>query len=143
MKALFKPLTALLAFVVLSGFYTIIDHIPAWSMSSLVKGLVCGLPILTIWWTNKHIGLVLSLLGLMALILTAGGAFNDVERDRLFFTGMSLGLVLGIVPAFYIRPLQFWQFVRHFAQSDGYIGLKEKASRRLNELNEGSNADNE
>jgi len=103
-----KPITTSIIFMLSASFFNIYEMQGEWNWASFLWGVICGIPLITIHWKNKQIAWVLTFTGLALLFLSGIGAFEGVEHDRLFFVGITLGAILGVIPGVYFnRPKSF------------------------------------
>ncbi len=123
----------MIAFVLITSSLTIHDYLDQWSWKSFGLGLGCGLPILTAWWNNKHIATLLSIIGFIMLGAAAFGLVDDLERDRLFFSGMTLGMVVGIYPAVLFTGYKSYKQLALYLHMDGYHKAADRMMERYEE----------
>ncbi|PKG95967.1 hypothetical protein [Paraglaciecola sp. MB-3u-78] len=119
----FKFITLIIVFILSSGLYGIYEFRNDWSNISFFTGLVCGLPLVTCYLGNRHIGFSLFLLGITSLILASFGVFGDIPRDRLFFNGLSLGALFGWIPSYLILKRKTSAVLANCCEQEGYDKL--------------------
>ena len=101
-----RPITVGIALYVVIIFAGLIDNADIWNWTSYFYGLITGLPIFYCWAANKKIGAVLSLVGFSLFFMLLFGL--DVASDRVFFSGISNGLIVGLIPTYlFNRPRSY------------------------------------
>ncbi|KZX81842.1 hypothetical protein A3715_18795 [Oleiphilus sp. HI0009] len=99
------------------------------------KGFVCMLPLATVWFFNKFISSLLSFSGMVFLVITAMGAFEGLEFNRVFFSGCSIGFVLGFLVAYLVHLPRSYKAGYLISEMDRYPALSRYFSRKIKESN--------
>ena len=118
-----KPITLTISFVLVACMYNIYDLWGNWSNSSFLTGYICGLPLITCYFANNKIRILLFSLGILSLLLMMFDLASHYERDRLFFVGLSLGAISGWFPAYWLMRERISAFLSEAAYSEGYEKL--------------------
>lgn len=127
-----KFVTTILAFIILAASFNIYDHFGEWSWSEFLAGFACGLPVLTCHLLNRKVGLTLFVISFSTLLFVAVGLVQVLEVKQLFFTGMSIGVIMGWIPALLLVRAKAVQFLVQSAKMDGYTGLAQRIESRFN-----------
>ncbi len=127
-----KFVTTILAFIILAAAFNIYDHFGEWSWSEFLVGIACGLPLLTCHLLNRRVGLTLFAVSFSGLLFVAVGLLQVLEIKQLFFTGVSIGIIMGWVPALLLVRAKAVQFLIQSAKMDGYTGLAQRIESRFN-----------
>lgn len=116
-----KSNTLFLIFILFLGCYSIYENIESFSWGSFLLGVLCGLPIATCWLKNKWVGQLLLTISILGLIITE--IYDLYEPDRLLFSGLLFGVLVGFLPAYHLnKPLSIL-LARNWFKADGYMKL--------------------
>lgn len=126
-----KPVTFSVLFVTCAAIFNIYDQRDILMWNTFLLGVVTGLPILTCHVMRKGVGTLLFAVSFIGLALTAAGALEGISVDRIFFCGMSLGVLFGVLPAFLIARENTVSFLITSANLDGYSGLAAYIQKRF------------
>lgn len=119
----FRPVTTMVLFIIGSALYSIYEFRDNWSSYSFFIGFSCGVPIVTCVLSNRHIRMLIIATGLLLFAIMWTGYVHEFERDRLFFSAMSLGVILGWVPALLFVREKAVDFLHRCAKLDGYLKM--------------------
>lgn len=96
-------------------------------------GLLAGLPIVTCFLLGRGVGTLLAVVSVsMMLLLIFFGDLFTIEHS--FFTGISVGGLLGFFPAAMIARKETYSFLFVFAHGDGYTKLADKLLRKVQSM---------
>lgn len=127
-----RPITCALAFILCSAIFNIYEDGGLYSWMNLALGLITGLPVMTCYFMSRGVRILLPLLSICVFSLALVGILDDVKLDRLFFSGVSLGVIAGWFPAFFIARNRAIDFIILCAKTDEYTELAMKLSLRFN-----------
>lgn len=85
--------------------------------------MACGLPILTCYLMSNKVGLLLCVIGAAGLSMIAFGGIRELVVNHQFFSGMSIGVILGLFQALLIVRREALLFLIRTANLDGYRSL--------------------
>lgn len=126
-----RPVTFSVLFILSAAIFNIYDQRDSWNWNGFMLGVITGLPVLTCHVMKRGVGTLLFAVSFIGLALTAAGALDGISVDRLFFCGMSLGVVFGVLPAFLIARENTVSFLITSAHLDGYSGLAALIQKKL------------
>lgn len=126
-----RPVSTIMVFIIVAALFNIYDHSDEWSWSKFLAGVACGLPVLPCHFINRIVGLSFFGFSFLALMLVSAGVVNAVEINQLFFAGMSIGVIMGWVPALLLDRAKALKFLAQSAKIDGYGSLAERIESKF------------
>lgn len=128
-----RPVTFSVLFILSAAIFNIYDQRDSWNWNGFLLGVITGLPVLTCHVMKRGVGTLLFSVSFIGLAITAAGWLEGISVDRLFFCGMSLGVVFGVIPAFMIARENTVSFLIASANLDGYTCLAAIIQKRLSD----------
>lgn len=124
-----RPATIMILFILSSSLYNVVTT-EEWRWSSFLIGLLCGLPIVYAWWQNRTIGKLLTFVGIILFGMALTGYADHASVDRIFFTGMSIGTLLGFYPGYIFNKPRSYLLIASLLLFDGYTDASKKFQKK-------------
>lgn len=128
-----RPITCACAFVFCGAIFNLYEDASLSSWRNLAIGILAGLPVMTCYFSSPGVRIAIAILSICVFSSALVGILNGIQLDRVFFSGVSIGVIAGWLPAFLLAGTKGCavDFLIKCARTDDYSDLAQKLEQRF------------